>query len=86
MCGDRLLSVTCFPVLVALKLLHWESDLLEVLLEEDEVQIVDGLPEHGRVRRLHGTRGLIDKIDLLFEEVSPAIDERADVLAELCRS
>ena len=46
---------------------------------------MDGLPEHGRVRRLHGTHGLIDKIDFLFEEVSPAIDERADVLAELDR-
>lgn len=76
----------CFPVLVAFECLHWESDLFEVFLKEDEVQIVDRFPEHGRMGRLHSAHGLIDKIDLLFEEVSPAIDERADMLAELCRS
>lgn len=75
----------CGPILVALQLLDWESDLLEVFLKKDEIQVVDRLPEHGRVWRLHGTHGLINEIDLLFEQITPAIDEWADVLAELDR-
>ena len=69
-------------MLVALKCLHWESDLFEVFLKEDEVQVVDRFPEHGRVGRLHGAHGLIDKVNLLFEQITPAVNERADVLAE----
>lgn len=72
-------------MLVALQLLDWESDLIEVLFKEDKVQVMDRFPEHGGMGRLHGTHGSINEIDLLFEQVPPAVNERADVFAELCR-